>query len=69
MLINKSLLNDVRTCSNDYACNTLDTIGRNLILVNMTIPFFFFFKFDITFKECFDKLIADIKKKLKNTKK
>ena len=55
----------VLTCQSDYVCNTIDAIGRNLILVNLTIPFFFFYKFDLRFKECYQKLIADLKKKIK----
>lgn len=54
----------VRTCQSDYVCTTIDTIGKNLILLNLTIPFFFFYKFDTIFKECFKTLTRNMKKKI-----
>ena len=55
----------VRTCANDHVCSTIDTIGRNFILVNLAIPFFFFYKFDMRFRECWNNLIEIYKKKIK----
>ena len=55
-------------CQNDYFCSTIDRIGRNLILVNMAIPFLFFYKFDLNFKECFQNLVENMKKKLKKNR-
>lgn len=55
----------VSTCQSSYFCSTIDTIGRNFMLINLTIPFFFFYKFDIRFKECLQNLVKIFKKKLK----
>ena len=54
----------VLICQFDHVCTTLDTIGRNLILVNLAIPFFFYYKFDSRFNECFANLIKIIMKKI-----
>ena len=62
------LLNNVSTCNSDHVCNALDAIGRSLLLVNLTIPFVFFYKFDLKFNECFKNLLANIKKKFKSRK-
>ena len=59
----------VRICQSDYVCTTIDSIGRNLFIVNLAIPFFFFYKFDYRFKECFQNLTTNIKKKLSIQKK
>lgn len=55
----------VNTCTSDYVCNTIDTIGRNFFLVNLTIPLFFFYRFDRRFKECLENLIDNIQKRMK----
>ena len=55
----------VRTCESDFVCSTIDTIGRNFMLVNLTIPIIFFYKFDMRFNECFKNLIKNIKKRIK----
>ena len=57
----------IRTCTSDSFCSTIETIGRNFFLLNLTIPFFFFYKFDIRFKECFLNFINVLKMKLKKT--
>lgn len=62
---NQETLRFFRTCQNDYVCSTIDTIGRNLILINLTIPFLFFYKFDSRFNECLKNLIQNLKKKIK----
>ena len=60
----------VRTCQDDYACSTIDTMGRDFMLVNLTIQFFFFYKFDSRFNECLRNLIKILKKKIsKNLQK
>ena len=64
LLENPDDLIGVRTCVKNPICSTIDTIGRNFFLVNMTIPFFFFHKFDRRFKECFEILIENMKKRL-----
>ena len=55
----------VSTCRSDFFCSTIDTMARNLMLVNLIIPFFFFYKFDMRFKECLNNLIENLKKKIK----
>ena len=69
-LINKEAtrLAIVMTCPTNHVCNALDAIGRSLLLVNLTIPFFFFYKFDLKFNECFKNLVANMKKKFKSRK-
>lgn len=56
------------TCQHNYICGTIDTLGRNFMLVNLTIPLFFFYKFDLRFNECLKCLIENLKKKLKKKK-
>lgn len=58
-------LSYIRTCQSDFVCSTIDTIGRNFFLVNLTITFFFFYKFDSRFNECFKVLVENLKKRLK----
>lgn len=48
----------IRTCNTNYVCNTLDTCGRLFFLLNLTLPFVFFFNFDSKFNECLRKLLA-----------
>lgn len=48
----------IRTCNTNYVCNMLDTCGRLFFLLNLTMPFIFFFNFDIKFNECLRKLLA-----------
>ena len=62
-------LDVVPTCQNDYFCSTIDTIGRNFLLVNLTIPIIFFYKFDMRFKDCLNKLVEILKKKIKQNDK
>lgn len=59
----------VRKCRSDYFCSTIETIGRNFMLVNLTIPFFFYYKFDKKFNECLKNLIENLKKKMKQSVK
>ena len=65
---NPFLLNYVSTCNSNHVCNALDAIGRSLLLVNLTIPFVFFYKFDLKFNECFKNLVGNMKKKFKSRK-
>lgn len=65
---NPGYLQLIPTCAKDLVCMTIDTIGRNLLLVNLSIPLFFFHKFDLRFKECFKNLIDNIKKKYNDFK-
>lgn len=52
-------------CTISHVCSTIDTIGRSFFLVNLTIPFFFFYKFDRRFNECLKNLFDDLKKRMK----
>ena len=62
-----STARSIRTCTSDFFCSTIETIGRSFFLLNLTIPFFFFYKFDSRFKECFLNFINVLKMKLKKT--
>lgn len=58
----------VHTCEFDPVCSTFVTIGRSCFLVDLSISFFFFLKFDRRFKERFECLITNIKNEIKRYK-
>ena len=65
---NPSYLFHVNTCMEDEICNLFVKAGRSFFLVDLSISFFFYFKFDSRFKERFELLITNIKNKIKSSK-
>ena len=47
----KSFFKLVLSCHSDFICSSIETFGNLLFLVNLSIPFFFFYKFDRRFCE------------------
>lgn len=62
-------LMDVMLCSSNDVCNTIEKLSQLAILVNLTIPFFFFYKFDQNFKLSVKKTLNNLKTKKQKSKK
>ena len=67
--VNDFYAKSIRTCHTDFYCNTIDTFGKFLFLVNLTIPFFFYYKYDKRFHDCFYNLVESFRNYLKKQKK
>lgn len=51
-----------RTCRLNIVCSLIETLGNLFFLINLSIFFLFFYKFDLRFNECSRNILEKLKK-------